>query len=211
MAVCALALLTGAAPARASDAGGAEYDGGDVTLATTPAGLVGRAKTFTGTAPASRVVTIERYDELERQWAAIAHATAADDGTFAARWKADRAGAARVRARLEGSDATAASAAPELSITLYTPATSTWYGPGFYGNQTACHKTMSKTLVGVAHQSLPCGTKVRFYYKGRTLTVPVIDRGPYANGVRWDLTYAAAQKLGFEATDTVGFLQTDSR
>jgi hypothetical protein len=36
----------------------------------------------------------------------------------------------------------------------------------------------TKTIVGVAHRTLPCGTKVQFRYNGTVLTVPVIDRGP---------------------------------
>jgi rare lipoprotein A (peptidoglycan hydrolase) len=211
--VCALAGVAVVAPSPAeAGTGGAQYSGGDVTLSTARAGLVGRMKRFTGTGEPGRTVTIERYDELERQWAPIAHATVDTDGTFRTRWKADRAGAARVRARTDASDAVAASAAPEVAITLYRPAKATWYGPGFYGRQTACRKRMSRKLVGVAHRSLPCGTRVTLLYRGRTLTVPVVDRGPFANGAKWDLTYAAAQRLGFEATDTVGALtRADSR
>ena len=51
-----------------------------------------------------------------------------------------------------------------------------WYGPGLYGNGTACGQKLTKVLVGVAHRTLPCGTLVTFRYKGVTLTVPVIDR-----------------------------------
>ena len=31
----------------------------------------------------------------------------------------------------------------------------------------------------------------------------MIDRGPFANGAKWDLTQAAAERLGFETTDEV--------
>jgi rare lipoprotein A (peptidoglycan hydrolase) len=70
-----------------------------------------------------------------------------------------------------------------------------WYGPRFYGNGTACGPTLTKTLVGVAHRTLPCGTLVTFRYKGRTLTVPVVDRGPYVAGRTWDLTHGACAIL----------------
>jgi hypothetical protein len=70
-----------------------------------------------------------------------------------------------------------------------------WYGPRFYGHGTACGPTLTKTLVGVAHRTLPCGTKVTFRYKGRTLTVPVVDRGPYVAGRTWDLTHGACAIL----------------
>ncbi len=43
------------------------------------------------------------------------------------------------------------------------------------------------------------------YYAGRQLTVPVIDRGPYANGASFDLTSATAQELGITETVSVGY------
>jgi hypothetical protein len=70
-----------------------------------------------------------------------------------------------------------------------------WYGPGLIGNGTACGQTLTRTLVGVAHRSLPCGTLVQFRHAGRTVTVPVVDRGPYVGGRIFDLTYAACKKL----------------
>ncbi|HEX6868154.1 MAG TPA: septal ring lytic transglycosylase RlpA family protein [Candidatus Limnocylindrales bacterium] len=70
-----------------------------------------------------------------------------------------------------------------------------WFGPGLYGNGTACGQKMTKTLVGVAHRTLPCGTRVTFRYKGVTLTVPVVDRGPFVAGRTWDLTHGACAKL----------------
>jgi hypothetical protein len=71
-----------------------------------------------------------------------------------------------------------------------------WYGPGLYGHGTACGQTLTSTLVGVAHRSLPCGTLVTFRYNGVTLTVPVIDRGPYVSGRTWDLSHGACAILG---------------
>ena len=73
--------------------------------------------------------------------------------------------------------------------------TATWYGPGFYGSRTACGQKLTRDTVGVAHKTLPCGTKVTFYSHGRFVTVPVIDRGPYVSGVSWDLTEATARRL----------------
>jgi hypothetical protein len=78
-----------------------------------------------------------------------------------------------------------------------------WYGPGFYGNGTACGQTLTKALVGVAHRTLPCGTLVTFRYKGVTLTVPVIDRGPYVSGRTWDLSYGACSRLHHCFTGTI--------
>jgi peptidoglycan hydrolase-like protein with peptidoglycan-binding domain len=76
----------------------------------------------------------------------------------------------------------------------------TWYGPGFYGKRTACGKRLGRATLGVAHRTLPCGTRVTFYHGGRFVTVAVIDRGPFARGVAWDLTEAAAKRIGFRST-----------
>jgi Putative peptidoglycan binding domain/Lytic transglycolase len=76
----------------------------------------------------------------------------------------------------------------------------TWYGPGFYGKRTACGTRLAPTTLGVAHRSLPCGTRVTFYHAGRFVTVAVIDRGPFRRGVAWDLTAAAARQLGFSSS-----------
>ena len=83
------------------------------------------------------------------------------------------------------------------------PQLATWYGPGFFGNTTACGQTLTPRTTGVAHKTLPCGTKVVLRYKGRFARTTVIDRGPFANGAAWDLTQATARSLGFTATDTV--------
>ena len=42
---------------------------------------------------------------------------------------------------------------------------------------------------------MPCGTKIQFRYKGKVLTVPVIDRGPYVADRQFDLSYAACRAL----------------
>jgi rare lipoprotein A len=89
-------------------------------------------------------------------------------------------------------------------VTVYRPARATWYGPGLYGHHTACGRLLSHRIMGVAHRTLPCGTPVELSLGGRTLTVPVIDRGPFSNGARYDLTSAAAQALGLAQTVTVG-------
>ena len=67
--------------------------------------------------------------------------------------------------------------------------------PGLIGNGTACGQTLTRSLVGVAHRTLPCGTKITFRYEGTTLTVPVVDRGPFVGGRIFDLTYGACKKL----------------
>lgn len=81
-----------------------------------------------------------------------------------------------------------------------------WYGPTFYGKRTACGLAMSQALLGVAHRSLPCGTLITFRNpeNGRSITLPVVDRGPYVYGRDWDLTGGACIALGHCYT---GFFQ----
>lgn len=75
------------------------------------------------------------------------------------------------------------------------PATASWYGPGMWGNRTACGHTLTDALLGVAHRTLPCGTLVTLRYGIRTVTVPVVDRGPYVESREFDLTHAARVAL----------------
>jgi rare lipoprotein A (peptidoglycan hydrolase) len=66
-----------------------------------------------------------------------------------------------------------------------------------YGLGLACGGVLGRDQLGVAHKTAPCGTLVTFNYAGRSLTVPVIDRGPYIVGREWDLTGATAAALAF--------------
>jgi rare lipoprotein A (peptidoglycan hydrolase) len=80
-----------------------------------------------------------------------------------------------------------------------------WYGPGLWGNKTACGQTLRPGTLGVAHKKLPCGTTVKFVYHGRSVVTQVIDRGPYVQGRAWDLTKAASDALGFEGVGRVRY------
>ncbi len=103
--------------------------------------------------------------------------------------------------------ASAPSAAPTTapssasSAGVHPTGIATWFGPGFYGHKTACGQTLTPAVVGVANRTLPCGTLIRVAYHGHAITVPVLDRGPYANHADWDLTAGAARALG--VTETV--------
>lgn len=71
-----------------------------------------------------------------------------------------------------------------------------WYGPGFYGNRTACGQVYTPEIHGVAHRTLPCGTVLRLEFGGRSVAVPVIDRGPFIVGRTLDLSNATRAALG---------------
>jgi rare lipoprotein A len=88
----------------------------------------------------------------------------------------------------------------DLVFSPLRSAGASWYGPGLYGNKTACGQTLRATTLGVAHRSLPCGTMVKFVYDRSAVIAPVIDRGPFVKGRAWDLTAAASEALGFTGT-----------
>ncbi len=102
-----------------------------------------------------------------------------------------------------GTGETATPAKPKARI--HTTGIATWFGPGFYGQKTACGQTLTPEVVGVANRTLPCGTLVKVSYKGHSLTVPVLDRGPYSHiGAQWDLTAGAAVALDITETVRIG-------
>jgi hypothetical protein len=92
-----------------------------------------------------------------------------------------------------------------IAFTPFRSAGASWYGPGLWGNETACGQTLRPSTLGVAHRSLPCGTAVKFVYGGRALVTQVIDRGPFARGRTWDLTAAASEALEFEGVGMVRY------
>jgi peptidoglycan lytic transglycosylase len=196
--LCALLCVLAAVPAGAQEPA--------ATLFARPGELLGHTLRFRGAVSADqagRTVQIQR-EELDGSWAPTATTVVGPDGSFLARWLTDEIGHFNVRAIVSGAQARVASLPVSTSVTIYRPALATWYGPGFYGRHTACRVTMSHALLGVAHRTLPCGTPVEVFYGGRSVTVPVIDRGPFANGARYDLTSAAAQAIGLTQTATIG-------
>jgi rare lipoprotein A (peptidoglycan hydrolase) len=164
----------------------------------------------------TRVVRLEQR-RAGGAWAEVARVRADRKGVFTAIWRPRRAGTYELRARVgapstrTGNGGTAVpvevgaeGSASSGSVTVYEPAIATWYGPGFFGNTTACGVVLAEDTVGVAHRDLPCGTQVQIAFHGRAIVVPVIDRGPFANGADWDLTQAAAQQLGMTETSRIG-------
>lgn len=125
------------------------------------------------------------------------------NGSFALRWSPDRIGNYAVRAFGIHDRRSRGSVSPARRLTSYRHAGASYYGPGLYGNGVACGGTLMPGTLGVANKTLPCGTKVKLRYRGRSLTVPVIDRGPYVAGRDYDLTAATKVRLGFPGVGTV--------
>ena len=204
LALPAIVLSTAAPAALAQDGGTGGASPDDEPLAPlTAGGLLGGMAKWSGTVAGPGNVQIQRLDEASGAWNPVASATAADDGTFAASWSADALGDSTVRAVLDGSDP---ASAPVTRVSVFRGARATWYGPGLYGHRLACGGRLRTSTLGVAHRKLPCGTPVSVFYNGRSITVPVVDRGPFANGASYDLTAATATALGLKQTARVGVL-----
>ncbi len=117
-------------------------------------------------------------------------------GKFKAKWRPRHAGHSKVRVRADGNLVATGSKAKAGRVTVFRRAEASWYGPGLYGNGVACGGTLKPSTMGVAHKTLPCGTKLTIRYRGRQVKAKVIDRGPYVAGREFDLTEAVKNKLG---------------
>jgi rare lipoprotein A len=190
-----------AAPPTAPIAQAVTASGAGFSVTALPDAMLGTVARFRGggsAASAGRLVRVQELDGATQRWTSLASARVATDGSFIVRWRPAHIGRFALRAVLAGATA-------PLTVTVYKPTLATWYGPGFYGNLTACGIPLTPDLVGVAHRSLPCGTQVALTYAGRSIVVPVVDRGPFGvAGAEWDLTQAAAMALGISATTTLG-------
>ena len=125
------------------------------------------------------------------------------NGTFRVKWDAGRIGNYDVTAYGVHDRRVRGSHSPSRHLTSYRLAGASYYGPGLYGNGVACGGTLEPETLGVANKTLPCGTMVKLRYHGRSITVPVIDRGPYVAGRDYDLTEATKERLGFPGVGDV--------
>jgi rare lipoprotein A (peptidoglycan hydrolase) len=180
-----------------------------ITIAADASAFVRSGVSVTGSVPAGDAGAAVEIDQLGTpagsSWVPVAVVHADARGAFAASWHTRTAGQVTVRAVLQGNQAPSAAASPPaVSVTVYRRGIATLYGPGFYGHRTACGVILRRRTIGVANRTLPCGTEVQVYYQGNVMTVPVIDRGPYAHGASWDLTMASGRALGMLGTAVIG-------
>jgi rare lipoprotein A len=147
---------------------------------------------------ARRLVTLELLGR--HGWHAVARAHTGSEGRFRLRYVPTRIGTEAVRLRFAGDvhDLPARRRLGRLNVFRVTEAS--WYGGG---GGMACGGSLTSATMGVANKSLPCGSLVTLRYHGRTVRVPVVDRGPYVSGRDFDLTEATKQALGFGDTGQV--------
>lgn len=78
----------------------------------------------------------------------------------------------------------------------YQTGGASWYGERYHGRKTASGEIYNMNAMTAAHRSLPFGTQVRVVSKnGKSVTVRINDRGPFAKNRIIDVSKAAAQKL----------------
>jgi rare lipoprotein A len=230
--------LIAAAPSAVASSGGASAPGSDVLAAPTATGLApsGGALAAMPLTPdtlqsppggailgavtsvhgqltvrdANRPVRLEYWDP-NRGWLVAASGRTNTIGAFSIPFRPKHIGRFMFRATTaQAATAATTTATPTAPIEIYRPVIATIFGAGDYGNKTACGQVLTPQLLGVAHLTLPCGTPVDITYGSQTITVPVVDRGPYVGGVSYDLTTATASALGIDDTAHVGALAMHS-
>lgn len=191
---------------------------GGMNIATRSSAFLANGLRFSGSAPsqdAGRTVVIERSGhETHWAWTPTVQTQIGSDGRFSAVWQTNHIGRFAIRAVLGNAQhgATASSDWPTVTVIVYRPSVASWYGgKGVWGSTTACGEVLHSNTLGVANRTLPCGTQVALYYQGKSITVPVIDRGPYVSGRDWDLTQAAAQLLKMDGVARIGAVSLPRR
>jgi rare lipoprotein A len=144
--------------------------------------------------PGRRVRLQGRFGQ---SWRTLGSGRTGHAGGFRIRAGASAGQNRRLRVLFAGDRVNAGAVQPAGRVTVFTADLASWYNDA--GN-TACGYHAS---LGVANRTLPCGTKVRFYYGGRTVMATVDDRGPYVGGRNWDLNQNTAAALGFGGVGTV--------
>jgi rare lipoprotein A len=147
---------------------------------------------------AGRIVALEA--RRRHGWSALARARTGERGRFRLSYVPHNIGSRPVRLRFAG-DATDFGSRKRLGrLNVFRLADASWYGGG---GGLACGGALTSSTLGVANKTLPCGTLVTLRYEGRTVRVPVVDRGPYVAGREFDLTEATKRALGFGDTGRV--------
>lgn len=83
-------------------------------------------------------------------------------------------------------------------------ATASWYGPEFYGKQTACGEVLTPYTITAASREYPCNTILEVWHGGQSTFLRINDYGPAAWTRRdIDLSYMSARVLGFSGVGEV--------
>jgi rare lipoprotein A len=131
------------------------------------------------------------------RWVTVARATTRAGGVFRLVFRPRKPASSRLRLIVDAKRR-------EIGrLNVYRRTSVSWYGPGLYGNKLSCGGRLTPGTLGVAHKTLPCGTRVTLRHGNRVVRVPVVDRGPYVGGREFDLTAATRARLGFGGVGSV--------
>lgn len=162
------------------------------------AGLVGNRAVYAG-----RVVGAKPGDRVrldlrgKKKWSPVATARVEKNGRFRVAKQISSVGDQAARVRVVASENVHSTHRRVKRVHGFRKTHASYYGPGLYGGPLACGGRLTTATRGVAHKTLPCGSKVTLRYKGRQVTTKVVDRGPFIPGREWDLTSATRNDLGF--------------
>ena len=86
----------------------------------------------------------------------------------------------------------------EPATTALGSGIASYYGRRFHGRRTASGERFDMNAMTAAHKTLPFGSLVEVTNPntGKSVTVRINDRGPYAHGRLIDLSRAAAEQIG---------------
>ncbi len=136
----------------------------------------------------------------QHRWWTVARSLTGARSRYELSYRPTTSGTTAVRVVFAG-DSTARPTNMSLGLfNVYHLAVASWYEGG---GSLACGGILTSSTMGVANKTLPCGTMVTIRYNGRTVRVPVIDRGPFVPGREFDLTEATKAALGFEGVGDV--------
>ena len=147
---------------------------------------------------ADMMVVLQR--RAGRRWLTVARSHTRGGGRFAINYVAHTPRSEAVRVRFPGDDLASSSTRRVGHLNVFRAVNASWYGGG---GGLACGGELTSSTMGVANRTLPCGTLVDIRYGGRSVTVPVVDRGPFVAGREFDLTEATKQALGFDGVGVV--------
>jgi rare lipoprotein A len=168
----------------------------DGRAATVAGALLGAPRTSEGARIAVAGAAVTLQARARHGWRTLATTRTGARGRYRLRYATRRLGSERLRVSFTGAPGERGSHRALGRLNVYRLAEVSWYGGG---GSLACGGWLTSATLGVANKTLPCGTLVTLRYGGRTVRVPVIDRGPYVEGREFDLTEATKRALDFEA------------
>ena len=117
-------------------------------------------------APNAKGLLVSLQVKRDGRWKPIDRDRTTQRGRYVLRERVTRTGSAPLRVRVAAVPGLVRAETRRVGkLRVYRWAYASWYGPGLYGNRTACGQTLGPGTLGVAHKSLPCGSKVTLRHR----------------------------------------------